>query len=104
MMCPALTGQIASVTLSDSDLTGITLTLSFGAEITGSIAFTRQPAFPNQQSSALLYSEGPAGFGISVEGKMDAKGSFRITNVFPDRYRLEISPMLENSFCPDYLI
>jgi hypothetical protein len=29
---------------------------------------------------------------------MDAKGSFRVSNVFPDRYRLEISPMPDNAF------
>ena len=90
--------QIVSVTVTDSDQQGIALSLSPGAEITGSIAFTRQPAFPKQQISVLLYSEGPAGFGIPLEGKMDAKGSFRVSNVFPDRYRLEISPMPENSF------
>jgi hypothetical protein len=90
--------QIVSVTLSDADQTGITLTLGSGVEITGSIVFIRQPAFPNQQISVLLHSEGPTGFGISLEGKMDAKSRFRVSNVFPDRYRLEISPMPENSF------
>jgi len=88
--------QIAEVTLTDSDVTGITLALAPGAEITGRVAL----------AGGLVVPPGP---GISVElrseelhrwlqGQMGKNGSFSISNVFPDRYRLEVGQLPEDAY------
>ena len=94
-----LQSQVAELTLSDSDVTGVTLSLAPAAEITGTIAITGGPvAPPGQKISVVLKSDGPANFGSRLEGEIDANGSFRITNVSPDRYRLNVEPLLEYSY------
>jgi hypothetical protein len=94
-----LKSQIAKVTLSDSDMTGVTLSLAPAAEITGAIDITGGPVVsPGQKISVALNSEGPTNSGSRLDAEMGANGSFRINNVFPDRYRLEVGSLLEDAY------
>src|SRR5262249_34906074 len=91
--------QIAEITLSDSDVTGITLVLAPGAEITGTIAVTDGPVVPSgQKVSILLRSEGPVDRLRRLDAEASPSGGFRISGVFPDRYRLEVAPLLEDAY------
>lgn len=94
-----LKSQVAELTLSDSDVTGVTLSLAPAAEITGTIAISGGPVVPpSQKISVVLKSEGPANLGSRLEGEIGANGGFKITNVFPDRYRLNVEPLLEYTY------
>jgi len=88
--------QIAEVTLTDSDVTGLTLALVPGAEITGTVAFADGLVVPPGQGILVeLRSEELHG---RLDGQMDANGSFSISNVFPGRYRLEVSRLPEDAY------
>lgn len=88
--------QIAEVTLTDSDVTGITLALAPGAEITGRIALAGGLVVPPGQGiSVELRSEELRG---SLQGQMGKNGSFSISNVFPDRYRLKVGQLPEDAY------
>jgi hypothetical protein len=94
-----LQSEIAELSLSDSEVTGVTLALSPPAQITGTIAIAGGPvAPPGGKLSVALNSEGPANFGSTLEGELGENGSFTINHVFPDRYRLEVKPLLEDAY------
>jgi hypothetical protein len=94
-----LRSEIAEVSLSDSEVTGVTLALARPAQITGTIAIASGPVVPpGRKLSVVLKSEGPANFGSTLEGELGANGSFTINHVFPDRYRLEVGPLLEDAY------
>ncbi len=94
-----LQSEIVEVTLSGSEVTGVTLALAPPAQITGTITITGGPVVsPGQKISVVLNSEGPVNFGSRLESEVDANGSFTISNVFPDRYRLEVGPLLEGAY------
>lgn len=88
--------QIAEVTLTDSDVAGITLALAPGAEITGTVALAAGLVVPPGQGIWVeLSSEELSG---SLLGQMGKNGSFSISNVFPDRYRLKIRQLPEDAY------
>lgn len=91
--------HIAEITLSDSDVTGITLALAPASKLTGMIVSTRDPVTPpGAKISLQLVGEGPAHFLETLPADISANGSFRIRNVYPDRYHLKIEPLRENAY------
>lgn len=94
-----LRSQIAEVTLSDSDVTGITLTLAPASEITGTISMIGGPVVPpGKKISVILTPEIAPSFFRGLEGKIGANGAFKIGNVLPNRYRFEVGPLLEEAY------
>lgn len=94
-----LQSRIALVTLSDSDLQGITLVLVPGAEVTATVALAGGLVAPSDQPvSVALVSEGPPIFTSPLRGERDASGNFTFHNVLPNRYSVGISPLPEDAY------
>ena len=91
-----LRSRIAEVTLSDSDLQGISLVLVPGGEVTATVALAGGlVAPPDQPISVTLDS---VNFTSRPQGERDASGNFTFHNVLPGHYRIDISPLPEDAY------
>jgi hypothetical protein len=98
--------QVAEVTLTDSSIEGVNLTLALGFEVTGIVQL--QGEGPAENLTVKLVSVSEAGGigapGISLAGNNEgtseptADGGFRIRNVFADHYRVQVEPLPENGY------
>jgi hypothetical protein len=89
--------QMAEITLADSDVTDLHLELVSGFEIVGSIV-TKGAVFPSGEKISVSLHPLQTGTREVREGEIDKTGHFKISDVFPDRYYLEVGPLVEDAF------
>ncbi|HWX53304.1 MAG TPA: carboxypeptidase-like regulatory domain-containing protein [Verrucomicrobiae bacterium] len=96
-----LQSQIAEITLTDSSVENVSLTLAPGFEVSGTVkVLGALSAAPAVVRSVQLQADGPSGpsYGPSYASEPVVNGGFRIRNVFAGRYRVLIEPLPEGGF------
>ena len=97
-----LTRQVVDVQLDSADKSGVTLTLTTGEALIGTVEIAGDPATiaPTEKFTVRLESLSiPDGFDDAAKGgEVDRDGAFRIERVFPEKFRIRVLPMPENGF------
>jgi hypothetical protein len=82
-----------TVQLEGGDISGVSLALASGGEITGSLEVAGGPA--TEKVSVSLSAE--ANYGDTpAPAEVDTNGAFHIAGIAPGRYRLNVTPMPDN--------
>jgi 5-hydroxyisourate hydrolase-like protein (transthyretin family) len=97
-----LQSTTAELTLTDSNADDVELDLLPGAEVDGAVEWRGVAGPQKLLAEKRTVKLQPLGFiGDSMltrPSDLNADGSFKIADVFPNRYRVVLEPMLENSF------
>lgn len=91
-----LQSPVRELTVTDSDIEGISLPLQSGFELMGKIETSRKVT-EDQDLIVTLHSAG-SGPPRYHRADIGPDGSFKIKNVFAERYQVEVEPLAENSF------
>ncbi|HEY6273276.1 MAG TPA: carboxypeptidase-like regulatory domain-containing protein, partial [Terriglobales bacterium] len=93
------------ISLTDSNVDNIQLTLMNGAEVTGNVVWAEPPSAKAAQDEGrrLILESLDSSFAYE-RATISATGSFTFQNVFPGRYRLKVDPMPENGYVKKVLI
>jgi hypothetical protein len=92
---PPLQSQALEFKL-DGDVTGLQLALAPGAEIIGTLEFAGG-GVPAEKRTVRLKPDSQV-FTRPVSGTADKDGTFHISNVLPDRLRVEVDPLPDNAY------
>jgi hypothetical protein len=83
----------------------VDLALTAGFELSGTVKMEgesadKQPGSPAAKRKVRLESAGNVVFGNlpMTGGEVDASGNFTITGIFPNKYRIRVSPLPENAY------
>ena len=83
------------VTLTSADIHGVNLILQAGESIAGQVAIEGEPAKSAAAEKMVVYFGSDA---MHLRAEVGTDGSFKMTPVFPDTYRLEVLPLPENGY------
>jgi hypothetical protein len=94
-----LQSQIQPLHLDDADATNVALVLVAGQELSGVLEIADDPLGPAAAKgrSVRLEPERQASGWVEA-AEVDATGRFRITGIFPGRYRIHVDPLPANDF------
>jgi hypothetical protein len=91
-----LYSQPVDVRLESADVSNVNLALGPGGEVVGKLEMTGSPGA--EKLSVGLEITSP-GFGASApSAEVDQSGAFRITDIAPGRYRVNVAPLPENAY------
>jgi len=100
---PPMRGIAGDIRVDSADVTDVRVNLMPGEEITGSLEMVGSGAAgkPDEKPLVILepFSQMDRSFGSPmVSGEVDKQGAFRLTGVFPGRFRLRVDPLPENAY------
>ena len=97
-----LHSQTVELNLTNSNYEHVELVLAPGAEITGVVEWVErsaaQKSHSEKQSLKLRQISNPSPYGQLQSADIRADGTFKISDVFADRYQVLVEPLPENSF------
>ncbi|HWZ45117.1 MAG TPA: carboxypeptidase-like regulatory domain-containing protein [Candidatus Saccharimonadales bacterium] len=95
-----LESAIIELPLTDSNIENLILVLAPGAEVTGRIQWPVPSLPPNKgkRATVTLDTVERQSFSHWQTGEVAPDGTFKISEVFPSRYRVQVQPLLENAY------